>query len=95
MKVTPFDGLTRFMVQSDVNPDNEYLVELEHHAGCGKCSCDHFTYRLEPLLCTPEGLKESKTNPSKFQCKHIRCCRRILGQELVDTLTKANNKTKN
>lgn len=91
MTVTPYDQLTRYIVKSDVPPHNEYLVDLDFYGGTGKCNCDHYRFRLEPKLCTPEGRAAAKKNPDDFRCRHIRACREQLGQELVDTLTKKNN----
>lgn len=95
MKITPYDQLTRYMVQSDVNPDNEYLVDLDQYGGVGWCDCPHFKYRLEPQLCTPEGRAASKKRPMDFRCKHLMEARKQLGEDLVNTLTKQNiQKTK-
>lgn len=91
MKITPHDGLTRYMVQSDVNPDNEYLVDLSSYGGIGKCSCSHHTYRMAPELERPGAIKEGLKDPDRWRCKHIIACREMLGKDMVDTLTKRDN----
>lgn len=91
MKITPLDNLTRFLVRSDVNPDNEYLVDLDQYGGIGFCACDHFKFRLEPELCKIGGVALAKKTPEAHRCKHIKAARETLGKELVNKLTQINN----
>lgn len=91
MTVTPYDQLTRYLVRSDVPPHNEYLVDLDQYGGVGWCACQHYKFRLEPKLCTPDGKAAAKKRPDDFRCRHLIACREQLGRELVDTLTKRNN----
>lgn len=92
-RIKPFDGLTRYLVRSDVNPQNEYLVDLDAYWGIGKCSCAHHTYRMAPELERPGMKSKALKIPDQFRCKHITLCRQLLGNELVNTLTRTNNET--
>lgn len=88
VKITPLDGLTRFLVQSDVNPDAEYLVDLEAFHGNSGCSCPHFEFRLQPQLML--GKKAPASEPNIYRCRHIMACRELLGNELVNTIVAKN-----
>lgn len=63
-----YDGPTRFMVPSSKPGEQPYLVELETYGLVGKCTCPHFTARLEPELV-------AGTRGPALRCKHINIAR--------------------
>ena len=51
-----YDSAFRWLVPSNRNPEDKHLVELDAYKGNGRCVCEHFTIRCEPLIkigCTP------------------------------------------
>ena len=77
---TPYDGPLRWLVPSSSNPGESHMVELNAYGVNGRCSCNDFTCRHEPML---------RSNPvlggvDKTRCKHIRLVR----QHFLDTLIK-------
>lgn len=64
--VEPIQGEPmRFMVASRREGVDPYLVDLEEFGGNGQCGCEHFQFRLQPIL--ERGAKPSP----ELQCFHI------------------------
>ena len=82
----------RFHVGSRVKGRKAYLVDLEEYRWNGACSCEHFEYRMRPLL-------EQGAFPSKdLRCWHIEHARDKLLRSLLPQIAKTINekrKTKN
>jgi len=77
MSVEPFDHPLRFLVASDTQPDVSHLVDLSEHEGRGRCSCQHFEFRIAPNI--EAGLPHEK-------CKHIRAAREYLADAVIAKL---------
>lgn len=70
--VKPIQGEPlRFMVDSRRPSVPAYLVDLEEHGFNGACHCEHFRFRLEPLL-----LRGSAASPA-LRCWHIKIAREM------------------
>lgn len=73
--------LGRYLVQSESQPDQEYLVDLlEHPIGnrcAGRCSCRDWETRRQPRLTVAE-----EVTPETF-CKHIEACQLRFAQEMA------------
>lgn len=86
MRVKPHDGLTRFLVQSERLDDQgkavEYLVDVVALWGLGKCSCEYFSYRLEPAIQGPIPLQLRDDS----RCKHLKSARACLANELLEAM---------
>ena len=76
-----FDSPLRLLVPSDSPGLDPYLVELDAYGGNGKCTCIHFTTRIEPYL--KRGM-EPDTCDSR--CKHIKKGREFLTDETIKRL---------
>ena len=57
-------------VQSQTQPDKEYLVVMDHDEGTILCDCPDFTYRKNKLRFGGVDIDEDST----CFCKHIREC---------------------
>jgi hypothetical protein len=67
---------TRWQVESEKDPEKEYLVDLldfplEGDVN-GSCTCEHFTFNMKPYL--DRGYNQGLP----LRCKHIRKARAIL-----------------
>ena len=63
MNIRPIEGEPkRFFVQSDSNPADEYLVDVEELDGNGQCGCVSFEKRLGPKV---------GKEPGPHRCKHL------------------------
>lgn len=77
MKVTPYEGLHRFLVESG-GSDSEmeggaYLVDLAANAGIGFCGCKRWGYKVSPRLTA--GEHPIDLFDKLFSCSHIRAAR--------------------
>lgn len=93
MRIEWHEGLTRFLVWSEKNVDPnspaDYLVDLEENCGIGKCSCLDFSCHKQKDII---GHDKSEQARERKRCKHLKACRELLGQHLVNTLIKSNLK---
>jgi len=75
------DNLLRWRVTSASRPEVEHLVELDANHGIGACSCEHFTFRLQPKI--DQGCRlETAT-----RCSHILVARKAFTDTLIQFLT--------
>jgi hypothetical protein len=76
------DAPLRYLVPSNRNPQDKHLVELDAYKGNGRCDCEHFTMRCEPLVrrrvspfeAVGKGLIKLKVNrhvQDALRCEHI------------------------
>lgn len=79
-----FDGPLRIFVPSD-NTDNEHLVELDAFGGFGRCSCQHFEFRMLPLL-EPQSPGAPKPPGAWHQCRHIKAAREFFTNAMIARL---------
>lgn len=45
-----YDSPLRYLVPSNRNHEDKYLIQLDSYKDNGKCICAHFNMRCEPLL---------------------------------------------
>lgn len=76
------DGPLRWRIQSTTRHDVEHLVELHRNGGIGKCTCEHFTYRLQPKI--DQGCRVETAT----RCHHILVARRSFTDLIIATLGK-------
>ncbi len=78
MSAQRFDSPLRYQVDSHTRGETKHLVEIDAYDGAGKCSCEHFTFRLEPLL------KQGNITPSDAtRCHHIVEAREVFTDEVI------------
>ncbi len=72
MKLQVHDYPTRFLVTSESDERDSYLVDLtDYKIGevfNGSCTCPHFQYQLKKRLTEP-------SNKFNYRCKHIKAAR--------------------
>lgn len=94
-----FDSALRYLVQSDTDPDTKYLVELDAYHNNGRCVCEDFTMRLEPILkkgISPEmavrsgmiTLKKNWRVMNSLRCKHCLDAFIQFAHDVLDEITK-------
>lgn len=80
MTVKAFDSVLRVHVSSETRPEIEHLVELDAFDGLGRCSCEDFQFRSEPLAAPREGGPGDRSEG--LRCKHIVAAREWLAREI-------------
>jgi hypothetical protein len=75
---TPFDNVLRYHVQSRTRPQVKHLVDLELYGGNGACSCEHFTFKMEPHL-----KRGARSETGGLRCWHIQQARDRLADDVV------------
>ena len=83
MKVQRQENILRYLVESRTKVGVTHVVELDLYDGNGGCTCEHFTYRLEPLLKTGTSVEETDA----LRCDHIRAARRKLVDDIIRQAT--------
>jgi hypothetical protein len=83
MNVQRQENILRYLVQSRSKVGVTHVVELDLYDGNGGCSCQHFTFRLEPLLKAGNRPEESDA----LRCDHIRAARRKLVDDIIRQAT--------
>lgn len=81
MTIEPYDNPLRVLVSSETRPDIKHLVELDAYDGLGKCSCEAFSFRSEPLANPQDGTPADRS--PGLRCKHILAARDWLDLELA------------
>jgi hypothetical protein len=96
----PYDDALRWIIPSDSNPHESYVVELDSYRGNGICQCKHFVCRMEPILArglTPEiavaegliKLKADQRIEDALRCKHILDAQKRFACAMVGALSTA------
>lgn len=75
------DGALRWIVTSRTRPEIEHLVDLDSFAGVGRCSCEHFEFRIAP------GLREGH-RIGAHRCSHILVARNAFTDAMVQSLSR-------
>lgn len=88
LKIKPLDHeIARLMCESQRDGVPDYLVDLMALDGNGACPCEHFQYKLYPLV------KAQLTQPRKKRipilCLHLIDAREFLMQEILHKLIDA------
>jgi hypothetical protein len=82
-KVEPYDTTLRFFVASDSRPDERHLVDLGENFPLGKCMCEQFSFRVQPII------DKGQTVAVSMRCKHIEAAREYLLAKLILELKKS------
>lgn len=78
----PHDNVLRWRVESLTRPGEiEHLVDLSAWCGNGACSCEHFEFRLAPLL------RDGITGGQPTRCGHILVAREAFTNHMLQILT--------
>ena len=75
------DGSLRWIVTSASRPEIEHLVELDAFGGIGRCSCEHFQFRIEPEL-------RDGNRVGACRCGHIMAARETFADAMIALLTR-------
>lgn len=82
MKVVPILGEPlRFRVQSEANPRQFYLVELEANRLAGQCECHHWRMRIGPLI------HHDYQTRIKRRCKHLNAAFIYFGERMLERIS--------
>jgi hypothetical protein len=79
------DGALRWVVTSRSRPEIEHLVELDGFGGVGRCSCEHFEFRIAP------DLREGR-RVGAHRCSHILAARNAFTDAMIQALLQAKAK---
>lgn len=79
MKPRVYDSLTRYLVDSESNPNEVHLVDLSGYNFNGECSCQHFSLKIKPAL--DEQAKPSDLD--SHRCKHIKIVREFVLNHVI------------
>jgi len=71
---------TRYIFESLNQNGVAHLVDLESNSLQGECSCQHFQYRINPMI--QQGVINVKSE--KARCKHIRVARQIFYDVVIE-----------
>lgn len=78
----PHDHVLRWRVKSLSRPEIEHVVDLDAWAGNGACSCEHFEFRLAPLL------RDGATRGgAATRCGHIMVARDAFTNHMIQILS--------
>lgn len=78
----PHDNVLRWRVGSLTRPGEiEHVVDLATFHGNGSCSCEHFEFRLAPLL------RDGITGGKPTRCGHILVAREAFTNHMLQILT--------
>lgn len=80
MNATRFDSVFRYHVDSDSRHETKHLVELDAYQCNSACTCEYFTYRLEPML------KAGAQPSNDTRCKHIIAARDTFLKEMIEVI---------
>lgn len=80
----PFDLPFRWTVASDTRAGEVHMVDVSAFLGFGECSCEHFQYRLLPMV--KDGRQALQP-----RCKHIIAAREAFADLMIQHLTKPRN----
>lgn len=82
MEITPFDDAHTYHVKSS-SREGHHVVDLLENGGLGLCDCEDFVMRKHPEYRILDGTVKDKR---RYRCKHIKACRELLTDELVEKL---------
>ncbi len=71
---------TRYVFNSLTQKDCAHVVDLIENNSHGECSCQHFQYRVLPMI--KQGI--IKQDSEKARCKHIRIARQLFYETAID-----------
>ncbi len=74
------DGALRWIVTSRTRPEIEHLVDLDGFGGIGRCSCEHFEFRIAP------DLRDGNRSGKAHRCSHILAARNAFCDAMIQSL---------
>ena len=77
---------TRYVFNSVNQEGVAHMVDLLSNSLHGECSCQHFQYRISPMV--RQGVIQR--NSEKARCKHIRVARQILYDDIIKRYVELN-----
>lgn len=80
----------RFFVQSKTRFDTWHLVDLEELGWNGRCSCEHFNFRLFPQI---RDDRAKRRPPRTRRCWHIREALAFYGELAARLVARHNERT--
>jgi hypothetical protein len=80
MTVEPYDNPLRFLVASESDNDIKYLVDIGENDAFGKCTCQHFDFRIQPAI---------NSSTRTIRCKHITKAREFFLDNLIKRMVSA------
>lgn len=87
-EVSAADSALRFHVSSRSRPEIIHTVDLAAFTGNGSCSCEHFEFRILPLLRTGYRAADGVT-----RCSHIQAARATFLDRMIQHLSNLRNQT--
>lgn len=78
------ESVTRYVFQSLKQKGYAHVVDLLENDNAGECSCQHFQYRVLPMI------KQGLLNPheEKARCKHMRIARQMFYEAAIEAYSK-------
>ena len=77
------ESATRYLFESKRQKGCVHLVDLEANDLNGECSCQHYQYRVAPMI--KQGLL--KPDSEKARCKHIRVARQLFYEITIKAIS--------
>lgn len=77
-RVSP-DGALEWIVTSSSRPEIEHRVDLAAFSGVGRCSCEHFEFRIAPDLRVGSRI-------GAHRCSHILVARNAFCDAMIQTI---------
>lgn len=71
------DSILRWIVTSRTRPEIEHLVELDAFGGNGRCSCEHFEFRIAP------DLRDGRRRQGATRCSHLLVARAAFTDAMI------------
>lgn len=96
MTIIPIEGeIFRYHVQSDSRPEIQHLVDFEAYHYVGKCSCEHFQFRLAPEL--DKLSKSQRPDPASedadvYRCGHLRGAWSEVSRRILTEIMRENRR---
>lgn len=81
MNVERQDNILRYLADSRSRTGVQHCVELDLYGGNGGCTCEDFTFRLEPIL--RAGAVPKDFEGDALRCAHIVAARRKLADDII------------
>ena len=81
MNVYRQENILRYLVDSRKRVGVQHCVELDLYDGNGGCTCEDFTFRLEPIL--RAGAVPNDFEGDALRCDHIKAARTKLVDDII------------
>ncbi len=78
------ESVTRYVFNSLKQKNYAHVVDLLENKNAGECSCQHFQYRILPMI--KQGLLSP--HEEKSRCKHMRIARQMFFEAAIEAYSK-------